>query len=114
MDNLLPNTLYFYLFPAVLAILFLLQLWAILRIKDMLLQVTEIFKFVKAGSLPIRAASHRKAFFKQSCEFCKHRTTYLSDKKQFQFIHFCKKKNIMIELNKSCNHFILDPHLSEK
>ena len=112
MSHIVPFDLAFYLIVIVFAVLFLLQIWAILRIKEMLRQVGEIFRFVKAGT---RVSPQRssQAYFKNSCEFCKFRASYLSDEQPIHFIHLCKKHSKIISLNESCGHFTPDPQLNE-
>lgn len=109
MPRFLSSDLALFILILVLTVLFLLQIWAILRIKIMLHQVSEIFRFVRAASLGTRnRLSPRRPHAARICEHCRYRTTYLANDAGFELLYHCKKHNKPIELNHTCRQFEFD------
>jgi len=114
MQELLSSNLSLYILTIVLTVLFLLQIWAIFRIKEMLRQVTEIFRFVRAGTLASRnIMKPRSPRPERICENCRFRSTYISGNSQFEIYFHCKKHDKAVSLNASCHLFEFDEQNKE-
>ncbi len=113
MTQLSQTTLLFGALLLMFGVLFLLQIWAILRIKEMLQQVTEILRFVKASTRVVRRLPAPQKHMQAVCENCKFRSTFLSNEKPPRFLYKCKKNNSEIELTHTCRLFKLDPQSKE-
>jgi hypothetical protein len=114
MQEMLSSKLTLYIITIILTVLFLLQLWAILRIKEMLRQVAEIFRFVRAGSLASRRlAGEKQPSHQRICENCRFRKTYISNDPEFEIYYHCKKHHKEILLNESCYLFEFDEQNKE-
>ncbi|HHL72905.1 MAG TPA: hypothetical protein ENJ29_10360 [Bacteroidetes bacterium] len=103
----------FYLFTFLFIALFILQLWAIMRIKTMLRRVAEIYDWVRAGKMGQQDFGQSAQTYSTTCQHCIYRTVYLSRKKPFNFVHHCRKTDKKIKLEDSCLFFKLDPHSIE-
>lgn len=112
--DMISSNIAMYLITAILTVLFLLQLWAIFRIKEMLRQVTEIFRFVRAGTLASKYNFRRfDATPDRICENCRFRKTYFSNEPKFEIYFHCKKHDKPIALNETCHLFELDEQNKE-
>ena len=48
----------------------------------------------------------------ETCEFCKSRITYVSDEDNL-FSYSCRRDNRIVDLDDTCEHFVLDLHGSK-
>lgn len=113
MDLFSSNTA-MYLMTVILAVLFLLQIWAIFRIKEMLRQVSEIFRFVRAGALASKYQLKRpETAPERICENCRFRKTYFANEPKFEIYFHCKQHNKPISLDETCHLFELDEQNKE-
>lgn len=106
-----PPAFAFYFAIILIVVLFLLQIWAILRIRRMFGQVSEIFRFVKAGTRVYQSLPGRKT---STCEFCRFRETYINSDRDLRFVYWCKRHDEEIQLDHSCAFFKPDPLNKEK
>lgn len=114
MQELFSSNLALYIVTMILTVLFLLQIWAILRIKEMLRQVVEIFRFMRAGSLAsMRSVGEKQNSYQRICENCRYRKTYITNDSEFEIYYLCKKHNKEILLNESCYFFEYDEQNKE-
>lgn len=95
----------------ILTTLFILQIWAIIRVKMMLKRVSEIHQWVQAGKLGTNAYLSRFRHPVKTCKNCLFRSTFLAQEKDVQFIYYCKKNDMETSLTNSCQHFQVDPEI---
>ena len=98
----------------IFAFLFILQIWAIFRVRKMLLRVSEIYNWVQAGRL---GSSNKNILTNQvprKCKNCLFRSTYLTQDTDIQFIYYCKRHDIETTLEESCSFFQIDPQYIEE
>ncbi|KAA3612640.1 MAG: hypothetical protein DWQ05_18490 [Calditrichaeota bacterium] len=95
----------------ILATLFVLQIWAIIRVKMMLKRVSEIHEWVQAGKLGVSAQFTRYKRPVKTCKNCLFRSTFLAQEKDIQFVYYCKKNDIETSLDNSCLYFQVDPEI---
>ncbi len=95
----------------ILATLFILQIWAIVRVKMMLKRVAEIHEWVQAGKLGTSTYFSRYRQPAKTCKNCRFRSTYLAQEEDVQFIYYCKKNDIETSLKNSCLQFQVDPEI---
>jgi hypothetical protein len=123
LDNFSAH-LHYYILLSLFALLFLLQIWAMLKIKLMLRRVLEIYQRMQeiaaasatggpiAGEelQPSRRASVN---YKRNCECCRYRETFLAPAGKSVFVYQCGLSKQKIKLNDSCARFEFDPHRAQ-
>ncbi len=113
----------YYVLLSLFALLFLLQIWAILKIKLMLRRVLEIYQRMQqmAAITPSGLTTREKlqpsrradVNYGRICEYCRHRETFLDASGKNVFVYQCRLSKQKIKLNDSCTQFELDPHRAQ-
>jgi hypothetical protein len=110
--------LHYYILLALFALLFVLQIWAMLKIKLMLQRVLEIYRQMQqmASRRKPGAAqpSHKiNVSYKRVCEYCRHRETFFDPAGENVFLYRCGLNKQKILLNDSCAQFEFDPQRAQ-
>lgn len=111
--------LHYYILLSLFVLLFLLQVWAMIKIKLMLQRVLDIYKrmqqiaamsksgLVAEGKLQPSPLTGVK--YKRICECCRHRETFLDPSGKGVFVYRCGLSKHRIKLDDSCPQFEFDP-----
>jgi len=110
--------IHYYTLLALFALLFVLQIWAMLKIKLMLQRVLDIYrrmqqiaalqKFSDAQPSPKISVK-----YKRICEYCRHRETFLDASGKNVFVYQCGLSKQKIKLGDSCAQFKFDPQRAQ-
>lgn len=113
MDFNIPRIHLLFLLLALFTFLFILQIWAMIRIKRMLkavlgiyTQVSRLARTVRTGQVPANAP-------KRICQNCKYRDTYLEKNGDQLFQYRCRLNGQVIRLIDFCHCFESDPLRTE-
>ena len=97
----------------VLLVLFFIQILAFLKLIKIIKQINKfLFEFrilLKRGS--ISAPKYSSIFYKNTCQYCKHRMSFIQITDgdiTDNFYYKCRKKNVEIALADTCNKFERD------
>ena len=97
----------------ILLVLFIIQILTFLKLIQIIKQINKfLFEFrimMKQGSLP--AKSFSSFYNKNTCQFCKHRLSFIQisdDDITDNFYYKCRKRNIEITLTDTCSKFERD------
>ena len=111
--------LHYYILLSLFALLFFLQIWAMVKIKLMLQRVLEIYKRMQQIAAAPRSGlivegdlqpSHQAGVkYKRICECCRHRETFLEASGKGVFVYRCGLSKNRIKLGDSCPQFEFDP-----
>ncbi|MCI0696984.1 hypothetical protein L0337_33885 [candidate division KSB1 bacterium] len=111
--------LHYYVLLSLFALLFLLQIWAMIKIKLMLQRVLDIYKRMqqiaamsKSGLIAegeLQPSRQAGVNYKRICEWCRHRETFLDPSGKGVFVYRCGLSKHRIKLNDSCPQFEFDP-----
>jgi len=118
MSNGFSEHLHYYILLSLFGLLFVLQIWAMLKIKLMLQRVLEIYKRMQQMAARQRLGeaqpSHKvNVNYKQLCEYCRHRETFLAASGKNVFIYQCDLSKQRIKLDDCCAQFEFDPHRAQ-
>jgi hypothetical protein len=118
MPNSFFEHLQYYILLALFALLFVLQIWAMLKIKLMLQRVLEIYRRMQEMASQHKPAaahpSHKiNVSYRRICEFCRHRETFLNSAGKNVFFYRCRLSQRKISLNDSCVQFEFDPQRAQ-
>ncbi|MDZ7362160.1 MAG: hypothetical protein ONB46_15760 [candidate division KSB1 bacterium] len=118
MPNSFFEHLHYYILLALFALLFVLQIWAMLKIKLMLQQVLEIYRRMQemaSQGNPATAQPSPKinVSYRRICEFCRHRETFFDPSGENVFLYRCGLNKQKISLNDSCAQFEFDPQRAQ-
>lgn len=109
----MPENVHYYVLFGLFTLLFILQVWAILRIRQMIQRVLEIYDRIQSlrgepkALPPGVVAAYKKA--KRSCQVCRHRQTFLDPSGKHVFLYRCGLTQERITLDYSCEKFEFDP-----
>ncbi|MDZ7289046.1 MAG: hypothetical protein ONB44_01550 [candidate division KSB1 bacterium] len=119
MTNNLSEYLHYYILLSLFALLFVLQIWAMLKIKLMLQHVLAIYKRMQkmvispdtgpAAQGDLQPSLKVGVHYKRVCECCRHRETFLEASAGSVFFYQCGLSKQMIELDDFCSRFEFDP-----
>lgn len=117
-DNF-STPLHYYILLSLFALLFLLQVWAMIKIKLMLRRVLDIYKRMqqiaamsKSGLIvegDLQPSRQAGVNYKRICECCRHRETFLDPSGKGVFVYRCGLSKHRIKLDDSCPQFEFDP-----
>lgn len=105
--------IHYYVLLGLFTLLFILQVWAIIRIRQMIQRVLDIYDRIQSlrgtpKALPEGlVAAFGKA--KRSCQLCRHRQTFLDPSRKQVFLYRCGLTQERITLDYSCEKFEYDP-----
>ncbi len=111
--------LHYYVLLSLFALLFFLQIWAMIKIKLMLQRVLDIYKRMqqiaamsKSGLIAeggLQPSPLTGVKYKRICEWCRHRETFLDPSGNGVFVYRCGLSKYRIKLDDSCPKFEFDP-----
>ncbi len=117
-DNF-STPLHYYILLSLFALLFLLQIWAMIKIKLMLRRVLDVYKRMqqiaamsKSGLIAegvLQPSRQAGVNYKHICECCRHRETFLDPSGKGAFVYRCGLSKHRIKLDDSCPQFEFDP-----
>lgn len=118
MPNDFSEHLHYYILLALFMLLFVLQIWAMLKIKLMLHRVVEIYKRMQqmiALQKPGEGQLSQKhnVNYKRVCEYCRYRETFLEASGKQVFVYQCGLSKQKIKLDDSCAQFEFDPQRAQ-
>lgn len=118
MPNNFSEHFHYYLLLALFGLLFVLQIWAMLKIRLMLQRVLEIYKRMQHMVVQQKLGEAQPSpkinvSYKRICEYCRHRTTYLDASGQNVFMYQCGLSKQKVKLDDSCAHFEVDPQRAQ-
>jgi hypothetical protein len=113
----------YYILLTLFALLFVLQVWAMIKIKLMLRRVLEIYRRLQqiAAISPIDLIAEEElqpsrqagVKYKRICECCRYRETFLDRAGKSVFVYRCGLSKQKIKLNDSCARFEFDPQRAQ-
>jgi hypothetical protein len=123
MPKVSPENLHYYFLLFLFALLFVLQIWAMLKIKLMLRSVLEIYRrmqqmannaktYLAAGG-QAQPYTPQSVDYKRICQFCRHRETFLDASGKNIFLYQCGLSKQKIKLDDFCPQFEFDPQRAE-
>ena len=98
--------LHYYFLILLVAILFLLQFWGIVKIKRMMREVQELHGKLLKSSLARRQE-------KMEVGTVRHRQTFLDPSGKQVFVYRCGLSQQRIKLDDYCEKFEFDPHIAD-
>lgn len=108
----MSETLHYYILLCLFSLLFLLQVWAIVRIRQMIRRVLAIYDHLQAlrGERTDMHKAAMTAFEKsrRSCQVCRHRQTFLDPSGKPVFLYRCGITQERITLDYHCEKFEFD------
>lgn len=118
MPNNFSEHLHYYILLALFALLFVLQIWAMLKIKFMLQRVLEIYRHMQQGASLRKPGAAQplgkiNVGYRRICEFCRHRETFFNPSGENVFLYRCGLSKKKILLNDSCVQFEFDPQRAQ-
>jgi type IV secretory pathway component VirB8 len=108
----------YYILLALFALLFVLQVWAMLKIKQMLQHVLDIYRRMQQMAAlqkfgEAQPSPKLNVKYKRICEYCRHRETFLDASGKNVFVYQCGLSKQKIKLEDSCAHFGFDPQRAQ-
>ncbi len=108
----MSETLHYYILLCLFTLLFILQVWAIIRIRQMIRRVLDIYDRMQtlhgvAKGLP-KAALEAYNKSQRSCQVCRHRQTFLDPSGKQVFLYRCGLTQERITLDYHCEKFEFD------
>jgi hypothetical protein len=117
MSNNFSQHVHYYILLALFGLLFILQIWAMFKIKLMLKRVLEIYKrmqqMASLGLGEAQPSSKTSVKYKRICEYCRHRETFFDAAGKNVFIYRCGLSKQRIKLDDSCAQFDFDPQRAQ-
>ena len=123
---MLPNfsaNAHFYILLFLFTLLFVLQVWALIKIKQMLRRVLEVFAKTQQAANRQRTASGSSSHLQPSpsnavnyrriCQYCRYRETFLEASAKNNFVYRCGLSKQKIKLDDYCPQFEFDPQRAE-
>ncbi len=103
----------YYVLLFLFSVLFVLQVWAIIKIRQMVRQVLRLYD--QFSRKPARTAVDPKAVgtFRHTCQICRHRQTFLDPTGEQVFVYRCGLSRQRILLDDYCEKFEFDPHIAD-
>lgn len=108
---------------ALFALLFLLQIWAMIKIKLMLQRVLDIYGRMQqiatisaAGAIvakELQPSRQPGVNYKRVCECCRYRETFLAPADKSVFVYQCGLSKQKVKLHDSCPQFEFDPQRAQ-
>ncbi len=110
--------LHYYILLALFGLLFVLQIWAMLKIKQMLQRVLDIYRRIQQMAALQKFSDTQPSLkinvnYKRICEYCRHRETFLAASGKNVFVYQCGISKQKIKLDDSCAHFEFDPQRAQ-
>jgi hypothetical protein len=123
MEGSFSKNLHYYILLALFTLLFVLQIWAMLKIKLMLRSVLEIYRRMQqiikpqqinsgTGS-PAQPSSASGVNYRRICMYCRHRETFIDTSGKNVFLFRCGLSQQQIKLDDFCHYFEFDPQRAE-
>jgi len=102
----------YYFFLAVFSVLLVLQVWAIVKIRQLLKQILGLHdEYQKLRpSAPEKKTAGK---FRHTCQICRHRQTFLDPAGKQVFEYRCGVSQQRIKLEDYCEKFEFDPHIAD-
>ena len=108
----MSDTTHYYILLGLFSLLFLLQVWAIVRIRQMIRRVLAIYDHLQARrGEPRELHKHAIAAYeksKRSCQVCRHRQIFLDPTGKQVFLYRCGLTQERITLDYYCEKFEFD------
>jgi hypothetical protein len=105
--------LHYYFLIFLVAILFVLQVWAIIKIKRMMRNVQKLHDKLANPSAARHADMFEVGTFRHTCQICRHRQTFLDPSGKQVFVYRCELSQQRIRLDDHCEKFEFDPHIAD-
>jgi len=110
--------IHYYILLALFGLLFVLQIWAMLKIKLMLQRVLDIYRRMQQIAALQKLGDAQPSpkinvNYKRICEYCRHRETFLDASGKNVFVYQCGLSKQRIKLEDSCAHFEFDPQRAQ-
>ena len=109
----MSDTTPYYVLLLICAIVFVLQAWAIIKIRYMMRQVIELYDRISKPPAARRPELRASGMFRHTCQICRHRQTFLNPASQQVFVYRCGVSGQRIELDDHCEKFEFDPHVAD-
>jgi hypothetical protein len=123
MLNHFSETVHYYTLLFLFTVLFVLQIWALLKIKRMLHRVLDIYRRMQEIAYSrqthlldnglVQPSSSASVNYKRICQYCRHRETFLDPSGKNVFFYQCGWSKQKIKLNDFCSQFEFDPQRAE-
>ncbi len=108
----MSETTHYYILLGLFTLLFILQVWAIVRIRQMIRRVLDIYDRMQVLRGEPRELTHTAiaAYNKsqRSCQVCRHRQTFLDPTGKQVFLYRCGLTQERITLDYYCEKFEFD------
>lgn len=99
----------YYLLLFFFTILFVLQIWALIRIKKMIRHILEIYQKLEQSRAAVPAAARGKRREPpRICQNCRYRETFLTPAGNATFVYRCALHQQKIRLSDFCSKFEMD------
>ncbi|MGH7492551.1 MAG: hypothetical protein ACREOO_09160 [bacterium] len=105
--------LHYYVLIFLVAVLFLLQFWGIVKIKRMMREVQGLYGKLSKPSLVRHTEKMEVGTFRHTCQICRHRQTFLDPSGKQVFVYRCGLSQLRIKLDDYCEKFEFDPHIAD-
>ena len=105
--------LHYYFLIFLVAVLFLLQVWGIIKIKKMMGELQELYHKLSKPPLVRRTEKIEVGTFRHTCQICRHRQTFLDPSGKQVFVYRCGLSQQRIKLDDYCETFEFDPHIAD-
>lgn len=118
MPNNFSEHVHYYILLALFGLLFVLQIWAMLKIKQMLQRVLDIYRRMQQMAAlqkfgEAQPSPKINVNYKRICEYCRHRETFLAASGKNVFLYQCRLSKQKIKLDDSCAQFEFDPQRAQ-
>jgi hypothetical protein len=118
MPNNFSEHAHYYILLSLFGLLFVLQIWAMLKIKLMLQRVLEIYKRMQQMAAlqnlgDAQPSPKINVKYRRICEYCRHRETFLDAAGKTVFVYQCGLSKQRINLGDSCAKFEFDPQRAQ-
>jgi hypothetical protein len=123
MPNNFSVNAHYYVLLFLFAVLFILQIWALLKIKRMFQSMLQIYgqmqqiaagrKTGPAGNGPAQPSAASSVNYRRICQYCRFRETFLDASGVNVFFYQCGLSKHKIKLDDSCQKFEFDPQRAE-
>ena len=110
----IPENTHYYVLLFLFTLLFVLQIWAIVKIKTIIRRVLEIYnQIAHVRSSPKAVRQLQAGSPRPSCQLCRHRRTFLDPSGKSVFVYRCGLSDLSIQLDDYCHKFEYDPQSAD-
>jgi len=109
MDISLPPNIHYYILLLLFTALFVLQVWMMVKFKEMVRRVLEIYQRVQsAQGYTTSPPQIPPGEIQKICQHCRHRETYPDPAGKSVFVYRCRLNRQSVQLVDSCRKFEFD------